>query len=311
MDTLAIFVGSCLLLSGLSSALTCTGETYVYNNTLRICYWLVLSEQSAQQSEDKCVLQGGNLAYIPDQGALDTINTLKTNAGYQFTPEFFIGYKVYGNTVYIWDTNIEPTFTPWYGMQPSSVGDECVVTYNLDGTWWDESCDTSYKAVCSDYGPRQGPSTTTTTTTPQPTTTTTTTTTPQPTTTTTTPQPTTTTTTPQPTTTTPPNTSTITMSTATQQNCVPCPCYTNTTNNQTVEEFREEVRKNLLVDTSTLSSSIRKKTSASDPRPSAAAVGYIGIVLLSIVFGGIALMDAGNIVRCGKVIVKFSKKLVS
>ncbi|XP_033746410.1 endochitinase A-like [Pecten maximus] len=299
MDTLKRLISLCFLLSGLPSpcVAVCTGETYTYNSSLTICYWLVLSEQTAQLSQDICVSEGGNLAYIPDQGALDTVNGLKTNAGHQFSPEFYIGYRVYGTVVYVWDTNIEPTFTPWKSGQPSTVSAECVVTFNLDGTWWDEACDTAYKAMCSDYSPKPGPSTT-----PQPTTITTTTTT------STTLHPTTTTT--MTTTTTTPQSTSTTMSTTTPPNCVPCACYTNTTNNQTVEEFREEVRKKLLVDTSTLSSSIRKKTSASDPRPSAAAVGYVGIILLTMVFGGIILMDAGNIVRCGKVLVNLTKKIV-
>ncbi|XP_060066251.1 integumentary mucin C.1-like [Ylistrum balloti] len=312
MDPLKLLVCVCFLLTGLStpSETICSGESYEYNTSLTICYWLVLTEQSAQASEEQCIDEGGNLAYVPNQSALDTINTLRTNAGYQYTPEFYIGYKEYGSTVYVWDTNIEQNFKPWASGQPTSNTNECITVYNIDGTWWDEKCTTNYKAVCSDFGPRTGKSTTpqpttTTTTTQQPTTTTTTT--PQPTTTTTTtPQlTTTTTTTPQPTTT------TTTMPTTTQQNCIPCSCYTNTTHNKTVEEFREEVRKTLLVDTSTLSSSIRKKTSASDPRPSAAAVGYLGVVLMTVVFGGILLMDAGNIIRCGKAIVKLTKKLLA
>ncbi|XP_069142223.1 uncharacterized protein [Argopecten irradians] len=59
-----------------------------------------------------------------------------------------------------------------------------------------------------------------------------------------------------------------------------------------LENLKEETR----VDEESLSSSVRKRTSAHDPRPSAAYVGYLGIALLSLVFGGIFLVDCLRVI---------------
>lgn len=45
-----------------------------------------------------------------------------------------------------------------------------------------------------------------------------------------------------------------------------------------------------------LSSTLRRKTSAQDDRPSAQGIGYIGIAFLCAVFGGLILMDLGSLV---------------
>lgn len=58
----------------------CQGIVYQYGTT-DICYWLVHTEQTAQISEDICTAQGGMLAYIPNQEALDVIRILKEAAG--------------------------------------------------------------------------------------------------------------------------------------------------------------------------------------------------------------------------------------
>ena len=51
-------------------------------------------------------------------------------------------------------------------------------------------------------------------------------------------------------------------------------------------------KKELQVDIKTLSTTVRRKTSAPDPRPSARAVGATtGVAIMTVVFGGIFLFD--------------------
>lgn len=58
------------------------------------------------------------------------------------------------------------------------------------------------------------------------------------------------------------------------------------------KEIAKNVSKELQVNKETLSSTIRSKTSAKDDRPSAAGIGYVGAVILSVIFGGILVLDA-------------------
>ena len=59
----------------------------------------------------------------------------------------------------------------------------------------------------------------------------------------------------------------------------------------------EEIKTNLQVEKTALSSAVRSKTSAPDDRPSAAGVGYLGTAILVLVFGGIFLIDIVSAVR--------------
>ncbi|XP_078336822.1 uncharacterized protein LOC144626486 [Crassostrea virginica] len=95
-------------------------------------------------------------------------------------------------------------------------------------------------------------------------------------------------------------TTTATTATTTSSTCI-CPTncvvsYTATINS--TEELNAkiaEIKKEIEVEKSTLSSNIRKKTSADDPRPSAKSVGFIGIVIIAIVIGGIVALDLPRI----------------
>ena len=71
-------------------------------------------------------------------------------------------------------------------------------------------------------------------------------------------------------------------------------CYGSGAANITDEVSNKinERKKELQVDIKALSSTVRKKTSAPDPRPSARAVGGItGVAIMTVVFGGIFLFD--------------------
>ena len=73
-----------------------------------------------------------------------------------------------------------------------------------------------------------------------------------------------------------------------------CSCYNLDVGLNADPELQEKVKnltKELEVDSKTTNSHIRSLTSATDPRPSAQAAGYVGIVMLTIVFGSLVLMD--------------------
>lgn len=59
----------------------------------------------------------------------------------------------------------------------------------------------------------------------------------------------------------------------------------------------KELEKTLTVDKSNLSSLINKRISMKDDRPSARSIGYIGIVILSVVFVLILFIDVSSITR--------------
>ena len=68
--------------------------------------------------------------------------------------------------------------------------------------------------------------------------------------------------------------------------------------NHTMEELREilapvteKLEKELKVDTTNLSATINKRISAKDSRKSSQSLGIMGIVFLSLIFGGIILID--------------------
>ena len=60
---------------------------------------------------------------------------------------------------------------------------------------------------------------------------------------------------------------------------------------QELIEKIEEIKKELTVDKRQLSSATNRKISAPDDRPSAAAAGSLGVVILVVVFGGMSMMD--------------------
>ncbi|XP_069124483.1 uncharacterized protein [Argopecten irradians] len=120
---------------------------------------------------------------------------------------------------------------------------------------------------------------------------------------------TTTTTTPQPsTTTTSALVSTIAaMASTTAMQCCACTPVKPTISVQQAEEKAEQMAKELTVDKSTLSSTIRKKTSAKDERPSATMVGSIGAILLSLTFGLVVVLDADYMYKVYKIVQKWRR----
>lgn len=80
-----------------------------------------------------------------------------------------------------------------------------------------------------------------------------------------------------------------------------CPCnMVHTPKNFTDEELTkniEEIKKKLAVNKEQLSSNIRKKISVMDDRPSARAVGSVGVVILTVCFGLLIALDYVTLTR--------------
>ncbi|XP_061166427.1 uncharacterized protein LOC133175349 [Saccostrea echinata] len=95
------------------------------------------------------------------------------------------------------------------------------------------------------------------------------------------------------------STATMTHSTSSHspQNCT-CPngCiirYTSTINStEELDAIIAEIKNRMRVKKSTLSSTIRKRISADGPRPSAKTFGYIGVIIIVLVLGGIVALDS-------------------
>ncbi|KAK3107114.1 hypothetical protein FSP39_007504, partial [Pinctada imbricata] len=84
---------------------------------------------------------------------------------------------------------------------------------------------------------------------------------------------------------------------------------------QELEEEIRQIKKQLQVDRRTLSSHLRKRMSAYDPRPSAAVFGGLGIIVISLLCGTIFILDLEHLYKefkermCGlKNSGKFTKK---
>ncbi|VDI16947.1 Hypothetical predicted protein [Mytilus galloprovincialis] len=93
------------------------------------------------------------------------------------------------------------------------------------------------------------------------------------------------------------------MGATTEQSCR-CICKTENVNTTISKEEKAEIAANiskeLSVNVETLSSTIRSKTSAKDDRPSSASIGYIGVILLVTVFGGLIILDLPGFVTVVK-----------
>ncbi|XP_025087009.1 uncharacterized protein LOC112559803 [Pomacea canaliculata] len=72
---------------------------------------------------------------------------------------------------------------------------------------------------------------------------------------------------------------------------------------KTDDEKAEEIQKELYVDPDNTSSTRRKKISVEDNRPSAQSIGYVGVVIMAVVFGGIILLDLPVLISHGKDLV--------
>ena len=62
-----------------------------------------------------------------------------------------------------------------------------------------------------------------------------------------------------------------------------------------MDEYKESVRRELLIDKKHLSSTVRKLTSAHDDRPSSTTVGSVGVIIISLVVLSIVMADISKL----------------
>ena len=77
-----------------------------------------------------------------------------------------------------------------------------------------------------------------------------------------------------------------------------CYCECDHVFNMTVEDIQnkiQELERILTVNKEILSSTIRARTSADDPRPSSAYIGYTGVLIICVVFSVIFFIDFTNV----------------
>ncbi|XP_063442752.1 uncharacterized protein LOC134723047 [Mytilus trossulus] len=262
---------------------TCIKGSPYIDNTQYVCFWLIETLNNFSTSLQLCQRDHGSLGIIPDQNTLNWLNVYRTDAGKQLN-EFYVGYIKDASNGLVTLDGRQQNWAPWKSGQPSgATGASCVTSFNLDGTFWEEFCTDTYYAICqwpAYFAKFWNPTTTNEATTEKYST-----------------------------------TATIETSTLeeTTENTMPvttahnferttdrsCRCNCKTVNlkvNYTISvelkaEIAANISKELSVNVDTLSSTIRSKTSAKDDRPSSASIGYIGVILLVIVFGGLMILD--------------------
>ncbi|XP_060064888.1 uncharacterized protein LOC132545230 [Ylistrum balloti] len=201
----------------------------------------------------------------------------------------FIGYRRYDeNNLEIQSSGYLQLWAPWTPLTtswPNSGGLDCIVMDGYTESWHENDCYEDVSAVCSP------PFRLSQATTAIPTTNTTS----------------TSTTSTSITTSTVPSTSTTSQVDDTLSSVQDCHCQCNSSSEAIIiypitnitDELQaklDNLKTETMVDEETLSATLRKRTSASDSRPSSAYVGYLGIALLSIILGGILLLDLPRLI---------------
>ncbi|XP_062601634.1 uncharacterized protein LOC134263317 [Saccostrea cucullata] len=180
--------------------------------------------------------------------------------------DYYLGYTELEGDLYTL-SGILHTFSNFASTQPDSVSENCVTIYGSTGIYYDESCSAKHFGVCSSI-PNSAKSHQETTNAI--------------------------------------TTTTIPSSSIVDTNCI-CSCSMtydlNPKVNLTAEQEAEikEIKRNLTVEKSTLSSSVRRRTSAPDDRRSSQTVGLFGICFLTLTFGFLVFADcirAIDLINC-------------
>ncbi|XP_061196575.1 serine-rich adhesin for platelets-like [Saccostrea echinata] len=280
-------------------------NTLFYNESYGpVCFWVSTIKRNLTSAQTKCVDEGGSLAIVKDDSTNTAVNNFLDSVG-RGNSEVYIGYDVDTTSNYKLTTlsGQAQQYENFYAKNLNHADWHCVSLYLT--YWYAEKCDHSYYFLCSTI-PNRVPSniitTESATTTESPATTTKSLTTTESTSSITEP--------------TSPSTM-LTATSSTSQNCT-CPegCvvrYTATINS--TEELNAkiaEIKKEIQVEKSTLSSSVRKKTSATDSRPSAKTFGFVGIIIITFVLGGIVALDFPMLIvglkKFGACAIKLIKK---
>ncbi|XP_069142085.1 uncharacterized protein [Argopecten irradians] len=221
------------------------------NNGIPVCFWLIDTTHNANVSQAKCEDDDGTLAFIPNEGALTEIIGLITD--HLNEGMVYFGYqKSATDEIVIQGTTIVHTWMEWdNSYSQPDSGRYEACIAIFTRTWKFHDADCSIEMYALCSTPYVLETTT--------------------------------------------DVSIITTTTGTATlSCCNCHIAFIITEVNITEELQEQLdtlKKETKVDEENLSSTIRKKTSASDPRPSSAYVGYLGITLLAVIFGGLFLLD--------------------
>ncbi|XP_033746528.1 macrophage mannose receptor 1-like [Pecten maximus] len=268
----------------------CDSSTWIYTDPVQgdICYWYVSSTNTAASSNDRCEDKGGMLAYIPNAAAFSFVLGLLNDRDPYGSA--YVGYTMnISGYLEIQNSGYLQSWADWGSGQPAIDIGECVVVDAYTKQWKVTHCSDGREAVCSPpytYVAATSMASPTTSPTAEMTTSMT------------------------PYTTTSTTTGTITSNTlpgvGTMSNPPDCQCHCNdsytiviypvTNITDELQTKLDSLKQETMVNEEALSSTIRKRTSASDPRPSSAYVGYLGVALLSLIFGGILLLDLPRLI---------------
>ncbi|XP_062610315.1 uncharacterized protein LOC134272085 isoform X2 [Saccostrea cucullata] len=252
-------------------------------------------------AKQKCTDSNGELALIPDPSVNSFIAELIMNKGYTVF-WFYIGYRYLKNELKSMTNNDLQTWAEWELGEPTNVQYEDYVAVQLVGNilkWHNVMVTASnFRSLCmSSYTTTSTEELDSTTSTEAPDTTTT----------TEAPDTTTSTTAPGtiPTATALASSTEAAAFTGTPCNCTCAQTPTKNLTDEVLEEI-QKMKKELEVDKTILSSTIRSKTSAEDPRPSATFVGgTFSVVFMTFIFGGFVLMDFPVLVALVKQMMAF------
>ncbi|XP_055998020.1 uncharacterized protein LOC130047352 [Ostrea edulis] len=244
-----------------------TSKLYVFPDNSVACFWLNSIAMNFTDNDLHCRAKNGFLAYIPDKGVFDAVQNLRSEYGIMLA-DYYLGYTESAGRLYRLSGD-EVTFNNFYRTEPNSDLDTCITIYGNNGIYFDMSCSKEYYGVCSSLV-NSGDDLDTTT---------------------------------EESTTF--STSATPDSQISSSHCL-CSCPVtfelNPNVNLTAEEEAQilEIKQNLTVQKSTLSSSVRKRNCASDDRKSSQAIGALGACLLGIPFGLIILLDCSRIINLAK-----------
>ncbi|XP_056009258.1 uncharacterized protein LOC125651353 [Ostrea edulis] len=303
------WVFSCVFQNGQTAACNGMGaNSILYNdvNNGNVCFWVSTVKGNLTKGQTECLNQGGYLAILTDAPMENAVHNFLDSVGRR-SSTVYIGYDVDTTSSYRLTTlsGQEQTYENFYVKTINDAKWRCVSVYF--SSWFPEKCDNSYYFLCSTI-PNLASSESTTTES-QPTTESTSATTESTSAitestlaTTESTSPTTEPTSPTTESTSPTTESTSATTTASSPNNCTCPPGCIVKYNSTIYSMEElnaeiaEIKKELEVEKTTLSSTIRKKTSADDPRPSAKTFGYFGIIIIVFVIGGIVALDFPTLV---------------
>ncbi|XP_021368404.1 uncharacterized protein LOC110460030 [Mizuhopecten yessoensis] len=232
---------------------------------------MISSKQNAADSDEICKKDEGKLAYIPNKAALEVVMALMDASGDSGVA--YVGYtKFDANNLDIQGTGHLQSWYVWDSGQPGGTDQECIGVFDYTRKWHDYYCTQDTIAVCSTpFVPTTVPTTEITTdlSTTESTTVVTT------------------------------EATTVIDTTTCHCDCDDSPSFDIYPVVNITEELQAQLdtlRKETKVNEEMLSSTIRKRTSVRDPRPSSAYVGYLGIGLLTLIFGGIFVLDLPRVI---------------